>query len=204
MTEIPVRELRNHVSEVLRRVESGEELIVTVSGRPSRSFAIPQRPRCHWDEFWNDWPKADPVCSTTYGTWATRPRTISSGESVASALGDTSDLAVERPATASHAALRAPFPHHGRATAGVLQAPSPAAHARRLQTLLRVQGLEPLPVDGPVAAAWAELRGALRELKRRMPVNDSWIAATAIAHGLPLVTQDDDYADVPGLDVIRI
>ena len=86
----------------------------------------------------------------------------------------------------------------------MLQAPSPAAHARRLQTLLRVQGLEPLPVDGPVAAAWAELRGALRELKRRMPVNDSWIAATAIAHGLPLVTQDDDYADVPGLDVIRI
>ena len=37
-----------------------------------------------------------------------------------------------------------------------------------------------------------------------MPVNDSWIAATAIAHGLPVVTQDDDYADVPGLDVIRI
>jgi predicted nucleic acid-binding protein len=29
-------------------------------------------------------------------------------------------------------------------------------------------------------------------------------AATAIARGLPVVTQDDDYVDVPGLAVIRI
>ena len=35
-----------------------------------------------------------------------------------------------------------------------------------------------------------------------MPVNDSWIAATAIALGVAIVTQDDDYADVPGLTVI--
>jgi hypothetical protein len=28
--------------------------------------------------------------------------------------------------------------------------------------------------------------------------------ATAMAHGLPVVTQDDDYVDVPGLDVIRV
>lgn len=44
----------------------------------------------------------------------------------------------------------------------------------------------------------------LRELKRRPAVNDSWIAATALAHGLPVVTQDDDYVDVPGLEVIRL
>lgn len=31
---IPLRELRNDVSRVLRRVESGERLTVTVSGRP--------------------------------------------------------------------------------------------------------------------------------------------------------------------------
>ena len=37
-----------------------------------------------------------------------------------------------------------------------------------------------------------------------MPVNDSWIAATAMAHGLPVVTQDDDYVAVPGLAVIRV
>lgn len=37
-----------------------------------------------------------------------------------------------------------------------------------------------------------------------MPLNDSWIAATAIANNLPVVSQDDDYEDVPGLHVIRV
>jgi predicted nucleic acid-binding protein len=37
-----------------------------------------------------------------------------------------------------------------------------------------------------------------------MPVNDSWIAATAIALGVPVVTQDDDYPPLPGLAVIRV
>ena len=33
-TTIPQRELRNDVGAVLRRVEAGEEFIITVSGRP--------------------------------------------------------------------------------------------------------------------------------------------------------------------------
>lgn len=34
MASIPLRELKNHPSAVLRRVEAGERLTVTVSGRP--------------------------------------------------------------------------------------------------------------------------------------------------------------------------
>ncbi|MGL5928476.1 MAG: type II toxin-antitoxin system Phd/YefM family antitoxin [Dermatophilaceae bacterium] len=34
MDVIPQKELRNHVGEVLRRVEAGETLTVTVAGRP--------------------------------------------------------------------------------------------------------------------------------------------------------------------------
>lgn len=33
MTTIPQKELRNNVSEVLRRAESGEQFTITVSGR---------------------------------------------------------------------------------------------------------------------------------------------------------------------------
>ena len=33
MDVIPQKELRNHVSEVLRRVEAGESLLVSVAGR---------------------------------------------------------------------------------------------------------------------------------------------------------------------------
>ena len=52
--------------------------------------------------------------------------------------------------------------------------------------------------------AWAELRIRLRESGRRLGANDSWIAATAIAHDLPLVTQDRDYDGVPGLTVVAL
>jgi prevent-host-death family protein len=34
MTTIPQKELRNNVSEVLRRAQSGEHFTVTVAGRP--------------------------------------------------------------------------------------------------------------------------------------------------------------------------
>jgi predicted nucleic acid-binding protein len=37
-----------------------------------------------------------------------------------------------------------------------------------------------------------------------MPINDSWIAATAIANDLAVASQDGDYDDIPGLRVIRI
>lgn len=34
METIPQRELRNHIAQVLRRVEAGERLRITVAGRP--------------------------------------------------------------------------------------------------------------------------------------------------------------------------
>ena len=55
-----------------------------------------------------------------------------------------------------------------------------------------------------MAAAWAELRIALRDVGRSMPLNESWIAATALAHDAAVLTQDDDFAGVPGLAVIRV
>ena len=66
------------------------------------------------------------------------------------------------------------------------------------------EALDPLPIDAHVAHAWATLRLALRDAGKRMPINDSWIAATAIAKDMPVVTQDGDYDDVPGLEVIRV
>jgi predicted nucleic acid-binding protein len=64
--------------------------------------------------------------------------------------------------------------------------------------------MEPVPVDASVADAWATLRIRLRYSGQRMPVNDSWIAATAMALGVPAVTQDHDYVEVEGLEVINV
>ena len=92
----------------------------------------------------------------------------------------------------------------GELRLGVLSAESGPIRARRLETLSAAEALDPVPVDAQVAHAWATLRLALRDAGRRMPINDSWIAATAIAHGMPVASQDGDYDDVPGLDVIRV
>jgi prevent-host-death family protein len=46
MATIPQKELRNHVSEILRRAEGGEELTITIAGRPVAQLG-PIR-RKHW------------------------------------------------------------------------------------------------------------------------------------------------------------
>jgi predicted nucleic acid-binding protein len=88
--------------------------------------------------------------------------------------------------------------------AGVLAAADLETRAKRLATLDRTLRIEAVPIDEVVAAAWATLRVALRDVDRRMKANDAWIAATAIALGVPLVTQDADFDGVPRLDVVRV
>ena len=92
----------------------------------------------------------------------------------------------------------------GELRAGILSASDGDVRQVRVDTLLWAMEAESAPVDGRVAKAWAALRLRLRNANRRMPVNDSWIAATAMALDVPVVTQDDDYDGVPGLDVIRV
>jgi hypothetical protein len=92
----------------------------------------------------------------------------------------------------------------GELRAGVLAATDAATRDRRLDTLTAALTLEPIPVDVEVANAWARLRVALRDAGLRMPVNESWIAATAMALGVPVVTQDDDFPPLAGLEVIRV
>lgn len=45
MPTIPQKELRNNVAEVLRRAEAGEELTVTVAGRPVAQLGPASRRR---------------------------------------------------------------------------------------------------------------------------------------------------------------
>jgi predicted nucleic acid-binding protein len=89
-------------------------------------------------------------------------------------------------------------------TAGVLAASDTEVRARRLATLEALSDVEVLVVDEAVAASWALLRVHLAESGRRLNVNDLWIAATALAHGIPVVTQDDDFDPVDGISGLQI
>ena len=92
----------------------------------------------------------------------------------------------------------------GELRAGVLAAADTTTRDRRLGTLTRALVLDPVPVDRTVADAWARLRLLLRDARARMPVNDSWIAATALALGVPVVTRDADYVELNWLPVVRV
>jgi predicted nucleic acid-binding protein len=92
----------------------------------------------------------------------------------------------------------------GELRLGVLNAQDPESASRRLSTYQLAQRFEALSVDEAVSDAWALLVSRLRAAGRKAPINDSWIAATAIAHGVPVVTQDADYDAMPDVQVIRI
>ncbi len=90
----------------------------------------------------------------------------------------------------------------GELRAGVLAAKDVAARDLRLRTLATALSLDPIPIDTAVAEHWATLRVLLRDSGHRMGVNDSWIAATAMTLGVPVLTQDADFPDLDGLSVI--
>jgi len=92
----------------------------------------------------------------------------------------------------------------GELRLGALQPTDPEIASVRLSTYELARQFDLLPIDERVSNAWAVLVASLRAEGRRMPINDSWIAATAIAAGVPVVTQDSDYDAVPRLTVLKI
>lgn len=91
--------------------------------------------------------------------------------------------------------------------AGVLAAPDIESRDRRMTTLEGVAGVTVLPVDARAARAWAAMRAYLMASEQRVGANDLWIAATAAAHGIPVLTQDGDFdalSGVEGLTVIPV
>lgn len=91
--------------------------------------------------------------------------------------------------------------------AGVLAAKTSDVRAQRLATLDAVADIETLPVNDEAARTWARLRIYLAESGRRVRINDLWIAAIAASRGLPVVTQDDDFAALegaPNVTIIRV
>lgn len=78
---------------------------------------------------------------------------------------------------------------------GVLSATDPAARARRADTLALARAADPIVISESVMGAWARLVIDCRAagIQRTVKLADALIAATAVEHGLPVVTQDNDY-----------
>ena len=76
----------------------------------------------------------------------------------------------------------------------MLAAQNDEVRTRRADTLTLAGAPDPIPVSEPVMTAWARLVDDCRRtaVHRMVRLTDALIAATAVAHGLPVVTQDAD------------
>lgn len=98
----------------------------------------------------------------------------------------------------------------GELRLGVLAAEDAEARRRRADTLALARNADPIPVSETVMEGWARLVADCRAagIHRMVKLTDALIAATAVEHGLPVITQDQDFeamaaAHAP-LDVHRV
>ncbi len=82
----------------------------------------------------------------------------------------------------------------GELELGVLAAVDPERRAQRADTLALARSADPIAVTEAVIGAFARLTHDCRLAGQRPKILDALIAATAIEHGLAVVTQDDDFA----------
>jgi predicted nucleic acid-binding protein len=98
----------------------------------------------------------------------------------------------------------------GELQLGVLNAGDSATRSRRADTLALARAADPIPVSEAVMVSWARLVADCRAagVHRAVKLTDALIAATAIEHGLPVVTQDADFDQIaracPALSVIKV
>ena len=70
-----------------------------------------------------------------------------------------------------------------------------------VREFLRSPRVEIAEATEATAVRWALIWGNLRRAGRPIPINDVWVAASAMELGLPVVTSDRHFLDVPQIMV---
>jgi hypothetical protein len=86
----------------------------------------------------------------------------------------------------------------GELQLGVLNATDDAIRARRADTLALARSADPIPISEAVMSTWARLVADCQaaSIHRMIKLTDALIAATAVEHGLPVVSQDGDFKKI--------
>jgi tRNA(fMet)-specific endonuclease VapC len=99
------------------------------------------------------------------------------------------------------AAVYVPVVALGELYYGARKSARTAENLERVAAFARAAAV--LACDSETALVYGEVKAALRSLGKPIPENDLWIAAIARQHALLLVTRDEHFSIVPGLEVDR-
>ncbi|MDD5673587.1 MAG: type II toxin-antitoxin system VapC family toxin [Chitinivibrionales bacterium] len=85
----------------------------------------------------------------------------------------------------------------GELLSGFAKGSHESQNLKQLEMFLASVRCVVLPIIKESAQRYAHIHGALRKAGFPIPTNDLWIAATAMEHGLTLVTLDKHFARIP-------
>ena len=77
-------------------------------------------------------------------------------------------------------------------------------HAQILEDFLNDPSVTYVPADRAESLKYAMLYRVLKKQGTPIPINDIWIAASALVHNVPLCTFDRHFRHVPLLEVLEV
>jgi len=90
----------------------------------------------------------------------------------------------------------------GELEAGFRKGSKYAENKANLVRFLAIARVHVAEVDLAVAEAYGKIHAELKNRGMMIPLNDVWIAATAMAKGVALITFDNHFANIAGLNLI--